>query len=418
MTSAAPDRIAALDLTRGVAVLGILAVNIAGFAGPIAATLSPHVPAPGTLADEWTFAAVFVLFEGKMRALFSMLFGASMVLLIERNDESGRDGIALQVRRLLWLALLGYLHYALLWWGDILFLYAVIGTGALAMRALPLRQLTVVALLVFTLWHGAAILRTAPAAIAEERVRISQATPAQRDLVAGNKDDAQRQTAQEVAVYRGTYAAQLQFRVAEHPFRPLGAALFNLGETLPFMLLGMALFRSGLFTGQWPRRQLRQLAGWSLLAGGLPTIAAALWLLPRHFPVEAMHAATAGWMGLPHLLMALGYAAVLVMAAPRLLAHRIGRYLANAGRMALSNYVGTTLVMAALFQGWGLGLFGTVPDRWQPLIVAMAWAAMLAGSTLWLARYRQGPLEWLWRSLTEWRMLPLRRSIVNATHSH
>ncbi|MDE2619781.1 MAG: DUF418 domain-containing protein, partial [Sphingomonadales bacterium] len=109
-----------LDLVRGIAVLGILAINLGGYAGPIAAALSPNLPSPGTPADELWFALTTLVFEGKMRALFTLLFGASLLLFIDRAEARGEDGERLQLRRLGWLALFGYLHYVLLWWGDIL----------------------------------------------------------------------------------------------------------------------------------------------------------------------------------------------------------------------------------------------------------------------------------------------------------
>ena len=134
MTDSTPSRIAVLDLIRGVAVLGILAINIAGFAAPISASDTPALPFAPTHSDEISFAFAMVIFEGKMRALFSLLFGASMQLFVERADAAGRHGEALQMRRLAILAAVGWLHYILLWWGDILFVYAVCGFFALALR--------------------------------------------------------------------------------------------------------------------------------------------------------------------------------------------------------------------------------------------------------------------------------------------
>src|SRR5205085_1219240 len=155
----------------------------------------------------------------------------------------------------------------------------------------------------------------------------------------------------------------------------------------------------------WRAARLRRIAGAGLGVGGLATVAVLAWVMPRGFPPQAMIAAIDGWLMLPHLAMALGYAALLVLAAPRLLATGIGRRLQAAGRMAFSNYLGTTLVMTALFYGWGLGLIGRVGHGAQIPFVVLGWALMLAWSAPWLKRFRQGPLEWLWRSLTEGRRL-------------
>jgi uncharacterized protein len=122
-----------------------------------------------------------------------------------------------------------------------------------------------------------------------------------------------------------------------------------------------------------------------------------------------MHALLSSWMALPHLLLAAAYAALLILAAPHLLKTRLGTRLSAAGRMAFTNYLATSLVMTGIFYGWGLGLFGTVGAAQQWLFVVLGWALMLGWSQLWLRRFAQGPLEYLWRSLTEWQLLRLRR---------
>ena len=149
-------RISALDLIRGLAVLGILAINVANFAAPSSAAFSPDLPHPGTAglwANHAAYLATLVLFEGKMRALFSVLFGASLLLFVERADATGRDGARLQARRLAWLLLFGYLHFALIWDGDILFLYAAMGFIALALRKWQPRQWVTAAALTLALWQ-------------------------------------------------------------------------------------------------------------------------------------------------------------------------------------------------------------------------------------------------------------------------
>ena len=409
MEEAAAPRIRSLDLIRGVAVLGILAVNIAGFAGPSQSVLSPNLPFAASPADEAAFAAVFVLFEGKMRALFGMLFGASMLLFIERADAAGMYGDVLQLRRLGWLLLFGALHYFLFWWGDILFLYAVAGTVALMMRELPARTLLRIAAAIFILWHAAGMAGSAADVVEEERVRVGEASAGDLRSHARVIASLQRAAARELREYRSGYGEQVATKLSQRPLRQIMLTALSIAETLPLMLLGMVLFRSGFFSGGWDWRTLRRLALGGLAAGGGLTLGALALAWPRHFPARAMEAALLYWMALPHVLMALGYAALLVLAAPRLAATRLGRGLTQAGRMAFSNYIGTTVAMTAIFYGWGLGLIGTVGHAWQLLFVLGAWLAMLAASSAWLARFRQGPLEWLWRSLTEGRRLPLRR---------
>lgn len=403
------DRLAALDLIRGVAVLGILAVNIAGFAGPIAATTSPNLPAPGSTADVATFLVTFIAFEGKLRGLFSLLFGASLLLFMTRAEAAGRGGSALQLRRLGWLALFGYLHYLLLWWGDILFVYAVCGMIALALRRLEVRQQVTLALMIFAVWHGAGAIDAGIAASREAAVIRGTANAERIHDYRAEQTALASTSAHELAGYRAGFAAQVRARATAAPGWPIGLALNNLGEVLPMMLIGMALLRTGFFAGDWPRGVLRRIAAWGIGGGGALTALLAIWLWQRGFPPVATRGAGYMFSAFPRLLMIMGYAAALMLAAPRLSATRMGQRLRAAGQAAFTNYLGTSLVMCAIFYGWGLGLVGQVPRAAQPLFVIGGWAMMLAWSQPWLARFRQGPLEWLWRSLTEARMLPFRR---------
>ena len=151
------------------------------------------------------------------------------------------------------------------------------------------------------------------------------------------------------------------------------------------------------------------LATGGLLVGGGATLAALGWLWPRHFPLRAMADGLQYGLALPHLAMALGYAALLAMAAPWLAPTRAGARLIAAGRMAFTNYIATTVVMTALFHGWGLALGGTIGEAGLVPFVLLGWLLMLGWSKPWLACFRQGPLEWLWRSLTERRALPFVR---------
>lgn len=402
-------RLASLDLIRGIAVLGILAVNIGGFAGPSLATLSPNLPFAGSRADEIAFAIKFLLFEGKMRALFSLLFGASLMLLIRRSDAAGEFGIGVQARRLGWLAVFGLAHFYLLWWGDILFTYALAGLIALMLSEARSRTLLIVAGSIFFVWHGFGAVITAPDVAREARVIDGAASVADARDYAAFSAHVRSDALAETATMQGTFAKQAGSRVLGQTFRPLTAAFESMGETLPLMLLGMVLLRSGFFAGQWQPRTLLT-AGICTLAAGLALTGAILGMVwPRGFPPTMMDAALRYWTALPHLLMAMGYAAILVLASPRMAGLAPGRWLTAAGRMAFSNYIGTTLLMTGIFYGWGLGWIGRFGDSWQWLFVLLGWATMIVFSVSWQRRFRRGPLEWLWRSLVERRLLSNRR---------
>jgi uncharacterized protein len=332
-----------------------------------------------------------------------------MLLFLERAEAAGRDATGLQLRRLGWLALFGYLHFALLWWGDILFTYALCGMAALVCWRAPAKPLLALALAIFALYHLQEMVGSLAPIAAEEQVRTGTASAGQaiahRDTMLARVDRMER----ELELYRGPWRALVADNLTEQRYWPLGMALAAFCETLPLMLVGMALFRSGFFSGSWPPGRLKRMAAAGLLVGGGMTLGALAWAWPRHFPPVAMNALLGGWMALPHLLLATAYAALLVLAAPRLLMTRLGVLLSAAGRMAFTNYIACSLMMTAIFYGWGLGLIGTTGSAEQWLFVALGWALMLGWSRPWLARFTQGPLEWAWRSLTELRVLPLVR---------
>jgi uncharacterized protein len=371
-----------MDFLRGVAVLGILAINVTGFWGPSLATFSPAIPHAEPAAYGW-FAFAFVVFEGKMRALFTMLFGASMVLFAQAAERKGLDPDAAQVRRLLWLALFGYLHFALLWWGDILFLYALCGMAALLLRRLEPRQLVLIALPFYALVHVIEALTALPGVMADQ--------PALMGRIAAS-------VAKDTAVLNAGFLQAIWLKLTDSPLQPLTTTLSTFTETVPLMLLGMAMVRGGFFTA-WTRWRLAMLAGSGIVIGGVPTVMAVHWLEGHGWPPQAMFLAIEDGMALPHLLMALGYAALLVLIFPTVRRWRIGKALAAAGRCAFSNYLGTTVLMTAIFSGWGLGLGPELPRVWLPAFVLLGWVVMLLWPQWWLRRFGQGPLERLWRRL-------------------
>lgn len=406
MNSAAGERIATLDIVRGVAVMGILAMNIVAFADVPAAYFNPLAQTVAVrAADLLAYAVNFLVFDGKMRGLFSFLFGASLLLMSETM------ALSLVRRRLFWLLLFGAAHFFLVWWGDILIIYAVIGFLALAFRNASPRALViggaVLIAIQFALYAG----MTSYALSLQEPVFAGTASPDQlrswdqltRDTVMPSTD----YRAQAIALYQGPWTALVHHQLTEKPFFPV-AGVFAMGwETLGYMLLGMAALKSGLLTGAWDNRRYRR---WALvcLAVALPVYLVALRFL---FRSEWAGSAIFMWAfaatAIVRPLMVAAYACLIILATRRggALVERI----AAAGRAAFSNYLGTSIVMTGLFYGWGLGLFAALGRAELMLIVIAAWALMLLWSKPWLERYRYGPLEWAWRSLTLWRAQPLRR---------
>ena len=204
------------------------------------------------------------------------------------------------------------------------------------------------------------------------------------------------------------YAALIAERFKQQWFFPFVNPIFLLLETLPLMLMGMGLYRQGFFSGGYNPAKM-QLWGWTgVIVGGGLSLAIGLFIQAEGFSLVGVNSAFIGWSIAPRLMMVLGMAALLVeysKTATGWLAERISA----AGRAAFTNYLGTSIVMMIVFQGWGLGLFGELNRPMLYLVTFLTWALMLTWSKPWLERYRYGPLEWVWRCLTYRQVFQLRR---------
>ncbi len=402
------ERITGLDVTRGFAVMGILAMNIIGFAMPENAYISPRAWGGSTGPDLWVWAVNYVLVDSKMRGLFSIMFGASTLLVIERAIASGRGAAGAHYSRMIVLALFGLVHFFLIWFGDILFNYAVIGMVLYAFRNMGVKALIgwaigmmVLGLLLASLQFGALALADQPGVPPQ---LVEAAAELRNDFAfnsEGSREDAE--------LHRGNYVEMVSSRAAETWMMPLVTAIIFGPETLGLMLIGMALFKSGLLRGQW---SLQRLDRWRNLCLGIG-IAANLMLLWWQFardldPVILLLSTFV--LSVPFdVIMSIGYAALFMGLAQRFGHSAFIQRVAAAGQAAFTNYLGTSIIMTFIFYGWGLGLFGNVNRAACYLFVLGAWVVMLLWSKPWLERYRYGPLEWLWRSLSRRRLEPMRR---------
>ncbi len=402
------ERIVALDLIRGIAVLGILLANVTAFGhGDLAYYWPPALPDGGSAADRAMWLGQFVLVDGKFRGLFTLLFGAGLVLFVERAGAD-RRALVLQVRRLGWLALIGVAHFTLLFHGDILFAYAC--GGVFAVFALQLGAMRLLVLGV--VW----------AAVGGALQLLAYATPMLIELGGANgQGDAveyYRQFWQDRLAHdaqagqllaQGTYWDVLRYRIIHQSGLLLSYFNYAFLETIPLMLLGMGLYRSGIFANRAVSDPWRKWAWAGLVAGLALNLAAGLLVWSRGFPPYLTQGIFFGFSNLANIPLLLGGTVLLARWAARPHGGWLAERLVLAGRMALSNYVGTSLVMVLVFHGWAGGLFGTLHRGEMLLVVLLGWGLMLSFSRAWLARFSQGPLEWLWRCLTYWRWFKLKR---------
>jgi uncharacterized protein len=401
---AAAERIAAMDVLRGFALLGILLMNIEAFVGPLFQAITGLDP---TLrgADRWADALVYILVQGKFYTLFSLLFGMGFAVMLVRAQSAGRPFFALYLRRTLALLAIGLVHALLVWSGDILVPYALLALVLLLLfRRTPQSRLPkwgvalylvpslfmLVSCLALLTPEGAAALQEG---MAEQGAEMASALEAQR-----------------VAYGSGDYAAATARRIADTGMM-LGGYLPFLGwQILGMFLLGAWFVRSGAIAE--PERfaplyrRLRTVA----LPVGLGMMLLSFWLMPTiDFARLDLRIAIANALNaVGSLLMCLGYVGLVVGGLQSSAWHRRLALLAPAGRMALSNYLLQSLLCTLLFYHYGLGLFEQLSRAWQVPFVLVLFALQVAASHRWLARFRFGPMEWLWRWATYGRRPPLR----------
>lgn len=420
------DRLVAVDVLRGVAVLGILAMNVYAFAMPFAAYQNPLLYGGDHGVDLWAWFFTHLFFDQKFLPVFSMLFGAGLVLMWQRARERGRDLTRVFYLRNFWLLVLGLLHAYLLWVGDILVSYALLGFLIFFFRRLRPRNLlivgSVVLLMGIPLSHlmgqGMAKMDSEATRLwaaresgeelsEEEEALLAEWESGMRAFVRPSAEDVEK----ELEVHRGSYLEILKHRAPTVAMmQTMGFLGFVMWRAGGLMLLGMGLMKLDVFSARRPTGFYVRLlaAGYGL---GLPLAAWSAHLLWSH-DFDGIYASKwalwANWIG--GVAVALGHVALVMLAVRRSWLTGLQERLSAAGRMAFTNYIAHSVLLTTLFYGYGFGLFGRVDRAGQLGIVLLVWILQLWWSPLWLRHFRFGPLEWLWRSLTYRRLQPLRRA--------
>lgn len=415
MATTSANRIFSLDAIRGIAVMGIFSVNIIAFAMIEAAYFNPAAYGGWHGPDLALWATNMLVIDGKMRTLFSMLFGASTLLVIERAEAAGLSGPQVHIRRMLVLLGFGLVHFYLIWFGDILTLYAASGLVAFLFRRLPVERLIALGacfLLVSMLIFGMFVFSQYQADIG------AHAPGATRDAIKGWNEGlgsfypSAAKIAEDKALHLGPWLFLVQHNLDDWSQLIVNTLVF-MPDTIGLMLLGMAGYKSGFLTGEWPDSAYRRVAAIAIpigLAAGAMIVA---YDISSHFYIIGLFAAFIVFATPFITIMAFGYAALIILLSrgQGWLAQRI----AAAGRCAFTNYLGTSIIATFVFYGWGLDLYGSV-SRWQAwLLVPLVWLTMLAWSKPWLEHFHYGPLEWLWRSLSRGAFQPMRKRSVAAT---
>lgn len=386
----AGERFETIDVVRGFAVLGILAVNAQYFAAPWQTGLNPLQPPLDVNGQTvWSWLVMHVFFEYKCITLFSLLFGASIYLVGGERDDASR-GANLD-RRLSWLLVFGLIHALALWFGDILVLYALTGFLVMLFRSAPALVLTIVGAVLFAIsvaqesLFALTISLYSADDLAAMRAQIWALPPAAYEAsIAAFTGDI-------ISVTRANALTWWQFFI--------GSGLGLVTRTAAMMMLGMALLKSGFLSGRAP---LPAYVG--AVFAGVVSLALIAWQALENARLGFQFEIMEGWGGFANtalsLPVALGYAGLCALLVRARLSV-VTAPLAAAGRMAFTNYIAQSLIMTSIFWGGrGFGLFGTIdrPTLWA--LVLGVWALQLVWSLAWLSRFEMGPLEWAWRRLS------------------
>jgi uncharacterized protein len=409
----ATERIQAIDILRGFALLGILVVNMELFNHSFydyIVGIQPTEP-----VDRWIRMGVAIFAEGKFYSLFSFLFGLGMAIFMVRANARGAPFRKLYTRRLLALLGFGLINAYLIWVGDILILYAVLGLLTLFLFSNRRPRTLLIWAGIFlmlpivingALWGLAALgaATAGDAAIAE----VMEASVATYLAEAANAN----------AIYATGGFAAITVQRAHDMLTVFGTWPFMAFNVWAMFLVGLAAGKSGFHEDLPARKPFLKRAFWWGLLVGLPLNIFYGWtaLTVNRMEVTALSwlSTTAQTIGAPAL--ALAYASGLTLLALQPIWARRMQPMAAAGQMAITNYLAQNFICVLLFYGYGFGWYGV--GQAAGLLIAVAlWLVQLAWSVWWLKRFRFGPVEWLWRTLTYWSPQPLRRAAPTAVQT-
>jgi len=412
---APPERIAAMDVLRGFALLGIFLMNIEWFGGRPLVTMQLGLDANLRGIDHVVGWIIYTFVQGKFWTLFSLLFGMGFAVMLTQAERAGRSFVVPYLRRTLGLLGIGLAHALLIWSGDILFSYAIAAFALLLFfRKMPVPRLwkwgvglyAGLFALVLIVSLGAQLIPAAAVPDAAERAEL------QKEVA----ELTQASTAEAQAYGQGTYADAAAERVKYFVKHALPMSLVFAPLAIGMFLIGAWLLRSGAIVEPAIHLSLFRRLAWIGLPIGLTLAVLSAAMQPSFDATSGSRGIAAlSLMMLANLPVCLGYASVIVLLLQRpAWASRLA-WLAPAGRMALTNYLLQSLISTLLFHGYGLGLWGQLSRLDQVLVVLVVFALQVVVSRWWLARFRYGPMEWLWRGFTYLKLPALRQSAAAQT---
>lgn len=428
------ERIVIIDSLRGIALLGILMMNMPYFAMPY--------PAPDNLTllnetgtiNQQVWYGVNWFLEGSQRAIFSLLFGAGIILFITRLEKRVEGMMTAEyfIRRQLWLLFFGLVNaFVLLWPGDILFQYAICGIIIFVFRRLSVKALLIAAgicLVLMTTRENVDLYRQhqkiskgeAIAKMDTTKVKLNDAQKDELGAMTGFKEKAgkegqEKEMKKNLREVRGPYAAVYENLSNASAKSEFYYTYYGLWDVLLFMFIGMAFYKQGILTGDAPAKIY-----WGLFIIGLGA-----GLVVSYFRLQPILLAKFNrftytksiafeYYELSRTLRSLGIFGLIMLLYKSGLFGWLFKLMKPVGQMAFTNYLMQSLVCAIYFYGFGFGMHGTLQRYEIYFVVAAIWLLEIIWSHAWLRYFRFGPLEWVWRSLTYWKLQPMKKIVTPA----
>lgn len=417
------DRIQSLDVMRGIVLFGILLMNINGF-GLAKAYDDPTVSGGSEGWDLITWITTNLLFEGTMRGLFSLLFGVGMFVLLDRLEKRGAgiEAANIYFRRLTWMLIFGLVHgYLLLWVGEILYNYALMGFLVFSFRNLAPKKLIIIAVVLFSLgalWTYSDYKNSVKLVSDVEMAKTykAQGKPLTRELTEANQkwQEMQWKKSPEYVAFHNENMHKGYFDVVSflgptnNNFNEHDSYRYDLWDVLSMMLLGIAFFKLKILTAEKSYRfyLIMVLIGYGI---GLSV---------NYYEIKTIMDSNFSFLGfsksyltydLGRVTVSVGHIGMIMLFCKTPILMWLKNRLAAVGKMALTNYVMHSIICMIVFTGVGFGLFGELQRHELLYVVFSIWIFQLIISPIWLKYYYFGPLEWGWRYLSYLRKYPFKK---------
>jgi uncharacterized protein len=425
------ERIVILDSLRGIAILGILLMNIPGFGLAHSAIFDYSINDQSRLNYFLWYVFGPGVFEGSMRAIFSMLFGAGTIIFISRLEKRapGLMPAELFLRRQLWLLVFGLFNaYVLLWFWDILYHYAICGIILFAFRRLKPKYLLIAAgvcLLLMTarenrdLYKQKTVITKGEIVAAIDTTQVKLTDKQKENLTAleemkerSKPESKKKKMEKELQEVRGSYADlyEARSRMAEEG-ETMAMYYFLIWDVLLFMFMGMAFFKLGILQGE---AKTKVYAWMAILGLGIGLPLSYLFVtndVNHHFNwFEIIKTKNFEYYELQRFVHSIGIFGLIMLLYKSGWFKWLFALMRPVGQMAFTNYLMQSLICGIIFVGPGFGLYGHLQIYKLYYVVAAVWIAEIIWSHIWLRYFRFGPLEWLWRSLTYWKKQPMKKT--------